>query len=73
MRPDFPSRRSRDLDIAVVGKLAAVHLPLGDEFEPGAMKMVGFERAFRRGGLWKGFGTRAETRERRLRIRPRPR
>jgi hypothetical protein len=44
---------ARDLDIAVVHKLAAANLPLGDKLKPGSMEMVGFEAAFRRGGLWK--------------------
>ena len=42
-----------DLDIAVVGQLAATNLPFGDEFERGLVKMVGFEAPFRRGGLRK--------------------
>jgi hypothetical protein len=35
------------------GQLAATNLPLGDQFKPGPMKMIGFEASFRRGGLWK--------------------
>jgi hypothetical protein len=34
-----------DLDIAIVSQLAAANLPLCDEFEPGPMKMIGFEAA----------------------------
>jgi hypothetical protein len=41
-----------DLDMAIVRKLAATKFPLGDQFEPGPMKVVGFEAAFRRGGVW---------------------
>ena len=33
--------------------MAATNLPLGDEFERGLVKMVGFEAPFRRGGLRK--------------------
>jgi hypothetical protein len=29
-------------NIAVIGQLAARDLPLSDQFEPGAVKMVGF-------------------------------
>ena len=32
-----------DLDVAVVGQLPATNLPLDDEFEPGPVKMVGFQ------------------------------
>jgi hypothetical protein len=39
-----------DFDIAVVGQMPATNLPLGDEFERGLVKMVGFEAPFRRGG-----------------------
>ena len=54
-RPDFPFPQiaTGDFDIAVVHKLAAANLPLGDEFKPGPVKMVGFEAAFGRGGFWK--------------------
>jgi hypothetical protein len=48
-----PQIASSDLDIAVVGQLAATNLPLGDEFQPGSVVMVGFEAAFGRRGLWK--------------------
>jgi hypothetical protein len=47
----LPQIASSDLDIAVVRKVAAANLPLGDEFEPGPVQMVGFEAAFRSGGL----------------------
>jgi len=55
MRPDFPFPQiaTGDLDIAVVGQQPPPKFALGDEVEPGPMKMVGFEAAFRRGGLWK--------------------
>jgi hypothetical protein len=54
MRPDFPVPQiaTGDLDVPIVGQLPAANFPLGDEFEPGPMKMVGFEAAFSRGGLW---------------------
>ena len=53
MRSDLalPQISAGDLDIAVVSQLAATKLPLGDEFEPRSVKMVGFEAAFRRGDL----------------------
>jgi hypothetical protein len=49
MRPDFPFTQiaTGDLDIRIVGKLTAAQLPLGDEFEPGTVKVIGFEAAFR--------------------------
>ena len=40
-----------DLDVAVRGQLATANLPLGDEFEPSPVKVVGIEAAFRRWGL----------------------
>jgi len=43
----------RDLDVAIVGQLPPSDLPLCDEFEPGAVKVVGFEASFGRRGLWK--------------------
>jgi hypothetical protein len=49
----FTKIAAGDLDIAIVRKLAATKFPLGDQFESSPMKMVGFEAAFRRGGLWK--------------------
>jgi hypothetical protein len=54
-RPDFPFPQiaTGDFDIAVVGQLPAANLPLGDEFEPGPVQVVGFEAAFLRGGFWK--------------------
>jgi hypothetical protein len=60
MRPDFRFLQiaAGNLDIAVVGQLAATELPLGDQFESGSVKVVGFEAAFRRRGL----GKRRETR-----------
>jgi hypothetical protein len=55
MRPAFPFPQiaTGDLDIAVVGQLPPPKFPLRDEFEPGSVKVVRFEAAFRRGGLWK--------------------
>jgi hypothetical protein len=65
-RPNFtfPQITARDLDIAVVGQLPSPKFPLGDEFEPGPVKMVGFEAAFRREGLSESsdWNTRLETR-----------
>jgi hypothetical protein len=49
----FTEIAAGDLDIAIVRKLAATKFPLGDQFEPSPMKVVGFETAFRRWGLWK--------------------
>ena len=53
-RPEFPFPQiaTGDFDIAVVGQLPAANLPLGNEFEPGPVKMVGFEAALRREGFW---------------------
>jgi hypothetical protein len=53
MRLDFPFPQiaTGDLDIPIVGQLPATNLPLGDEFEPSPMKMVGFEAAFGREGF----------------------
>jgi hypothetical protein len=52
MRPAFSFSQiaTGDLDVAVVRQLPP-NLSLGNEFEPGPMKMVGFEAAFRRRGL----------------------
>src|SRR5438105_3373820 len=49
----LPQIATGDLDIAIVGQLSPPNLPLGDQFEPGPVKMVGFEAAFRRRCLWK--------------------
>ena len=43
----FTEIAAGDLDIAIVGQLLPADLPLGDEFEPGPMKVIGFEAAFR--------------------------
>jgi hypothetical protein len=50
-RPDFPFPQiaTGDLDIPVVGQPPTANLPLGDDFEPGPLKMIGFEAAFRVG------------------------
>jgi hypothetical protein len=55
MRPTFPFPQvtTGDLNIAIVGQLPPTKFVLSDEFEPSAMKMVGFEAAFGRGFLWK--------------------
>jgi hypothetical protein len=55
MRPAFPFPQiaTGDFDIAIIGQLPPTKFALSDEFEPGAMKMAGFEAPFRRGGLWK--------------------
>lgn len=54
MRSGFPFSQIApgDLDIAVIGQQLPANLPLGDEFQPGPMKMIGFEASFRRRGLW---------------------
>jgi hypothetical protein len=49
----FTQITARDLSIAIIGQLPPSNLPLGDQFEPGSVEMVGFEAAFRRGGFWK--------------------
>jgi hypothetical protein len=51
--PDFPLPQiaTGDLDIPVVGQLPAANLPFGDEFEPGPVKVIGFEAAFRPEGF----------------------
>jgi hypothetical protein len=46
-----PKIAARDLGVAVIGQLSAANLPLSDEFEPGTMKVIAFEAAFRRRGL----------------------
>jgi len=53
MRSDLalPQIAAGDLDISVFSQLAPTKLPLGDEFEARSVKMLGFEAAFRRGGL----------------------
>ena len=55
MRPAFSFSQiaTGDLDVAVVGQLPPPNLPLSYEFEPSPVKVVGFEAAFRRRGLWK--------------------
>jgi hypothetical protein len=51
MRPDFPFPQvtTGDLDIAVLRQLPPSKLALGDEFEPGPVKVVGFQTPF---GCW---------------------
>jgi hypothetical protein len=49
--PAIPQVATGDFDVAIVGQLTTPHLPLGDEFEPGPVKMVGFEATLRRRGL----------------------
>jgi hypothetical protein len=53
MRSGFPLPQiaTGDLDVGVVGLLAATDLSLGDEFEPGSVKVIGFEASFRSRGL----------------------
>jgi hypothetical protein len=49
-----PAGRDSDLDISpILGQLPAANLALGDEFEPGPVKMVGFEAPFECRGLGK--------------------
>jgi hypothetical protein len=43
----FTEISAGDLDVAVFGQLPATKLPLGDEFEPCSLQMVGFEAPFR--------------------------
>jgi NAD(P)-dependent dehydrogenase (short-subunit alcohol dehydrogenase family) len=52
-RLDFalPQITTGDLDISVISQLTAAQLPLGDEFEPRPVQVVGFEAAFRCRGL----------------------
>jgi hypothetical protein len=47
----FAPIASSDLDIAVARKLVATKLPLGDEFEPSRVKVVGFQTPLRCRGL----------------------
>jgi hypothetical protein len=49
----FTQIATGDLDVPIVGQLPAASLPFGDEFEPGPVKVVGFEAPFWRRGLWK--------------------
>jgi hypothetical protein len=53
MRSGFPLSQiaTSELDIAVVGQLPPPKFALSDKFEPGAVKMAGFEAASRRWGL----------------------
>jgi hypothetical protein len=46
--PDFPLPQiaTSNLDIPILGQLAATNLSFGDEFEPSSMEMIGFEAAF---------------------------
>jgi hypothetical protein len=46
-----PQVTPADLDIGIVGQLPAAHLPLGDQFEPGPMHIVGFQAALGCRGL----------------------
>jgi hypothetical protein len=39
----MPKIAPGDLDIAIVGQLPAAHLPLGNQFEPRLMDIVGFQ------------------------------
>jgi hypothetical protein len=52
-RPAFPFSEiaTRNLDIPVVGQLPSPNLSLGNEFESGPLKVVGFEAPFRCRGL----------------------
>jgi len=52
---DFPLPQiaSGDLDINVIGQLPPPKFSLRDQFEPCPLKVIGFEAAFRRRGLWK--------------------
>ena len=53
MRLDLPLPQiaTGDLDIPIFGQLPSPNLPFRNEFEPGPVKVVGFEAAFRRWGL----------------------
>ena len=48
----FPQIATGDLDVGVVRQLPSRNLPLGYEFEPGPMKVVGFKAACWCRGLW---------------------
>jgi len=54
-RPEFPFPQiaTGDLDIPIVGQLPSANLPLGNEFKPSPMKVVGFKAALRRASLRK--------------------
>lgn len=59
-----------DFDVAVVSQLHAPQLSLGDQFEPGPLKMVSFEAPFGRRPLCEvDAGRRADRRPRYLDIR----
>ena len=49
----FPQIAPGDLDIPIVGQLPAANLPLGNEFEPGPVEVIGFEAPFRCAGFRK--------------------
>jgi hypothetical protein len=50
-RFEFTEISAGDLDIGIIGQLPAAQFAFGDKFEPGALKMVGFEAPLRRRGL----------------------
>ena len=47
----FAEVAARDLDVAIVGQLLAAHLPLGNQFEGGAIQVIGVEAALGRGAV----------------------
>jgi hypothetical protein len=49
----FPQVAASDLDVPIVGQMPTPNFSLGDEFEPGAVQVVGFEAPFRRAGFRK--------------------
>ena len=49
----LPQIGTGDLGISIVGQQPSPNPPLGDEFEPGPMKMIRFEASLRRWGLGK--------------------
>src|SRR5438132_241282 len=53
----LPQVATGDLDISIVGQLLATNLPLGDEFEPGPVQVIGFEAPFWRGPAYRFFGS----------------
>jgi hypothetical protein len=47
----FTEIPASDLDVGVIGQLPATNLPLGDEFQPGPLQIIGFQAPLRCRGL----------------------
>jgi len=47
----LPHIAASDLDVAILGQLAAANLPLDDQFEPRPVNIIGFDAALWGGGV----------------------